>query len=152
MKSFSLLFFALLLFACNSQPATDTTDDLDTTVDPMVEREDPMVTQQPSPQLQSTIDAVQSSGGDITALPAGAAVSNIDGWIGELRGMNGTDAIVNDLESLKTELTAGSIDGGRVSQLLSSLADQTRGLAGNTPGLSTLASALEAGAAKLGGK
>ncbi len=66
--------------------------------------------------------------------------------------MDGTDGIVNNLQSLKSELTAGSIDGGKVSNLLSTLATQTREVGQGNAGLSTLASALEAGARKLAGK
>ena len=66
--------------------------------------------------------------------------------------MDGTDEIVSDLNELKTELTADNIDGGAVSELLSSLADETRELGGDNMGLSTLARALDAGAQKLSGK
>jgi hypothetical protein len=102
--------------------------------------------------LQSTIEAVTSVGGDITALPAGAAVSNIEGWITKLSSMEGTEGIVTELTSLKTELSSGKIDGGKVSGILSTLAEQTKGLAGDNKMLATVAGALQAGADKLGGK
>lgn len=141
-----------MLFACGETTENTTMDDADMDdVETTMPETEPMASQ-PSPQLQNTVQAVQGAGGDITALDPGAAVGNIDGWINELRGMDGADGIVNDLESLKGELQGGNIDGGRVSNLLSSLADQTRGMSDRAPGLSSLASALQAGADKLAGK
>lgn len=119
------------------------TDAADTAVDAMTPEKS---------MLQSTIEAVTSVGGDITALPAGAAVSNIEGWITKLGSMEGTEGIVTELTSLKTELSSGKIDGGKVSGILSTLAEQTKGLAGDNKMLATVASALQAGADKLGGK
>lgn len=150
MKNIALLFFALLLFACNDAATTTETPPV---ADEMPEMETPTTpAQSTSPLLQSTVDAVQTNGGDITALPPSAAVSNIDSWIGELRGMDGTDGIIRDLESLKMELGMGNIDGSKVSNLLSSLASSTRQVGNGNPGLNALASALDAGANKLGGR
>ncbi len=133
---------------------TDTmeTDEMETTMPDRQNPVDPMANEANSQTLQSTISAVEGAGGDITALQPSTAVSNIDSWIGELSSMDGTDEIVSDLQELKTELTADNIDGGSVSALLSSLADQTRELGGNNMGLTTLARALDAGAEKLSGK
>ena len=161
MKFLSLFAFALLLFACNSQNTSTAEDDRltdETTTAAPDRMDDPMADGMDtdmaagSQQLQSTVDAVNSAGGDITALDPSTATSNIDGWIGQLRGMDGTDGIVSELENLKTELSAESIDGSRVSTILSTLADETRNLEGQAPGLGTLASALQAGADKLAGK
>ncbi|NJC25698.1 hypothetical protein [Neolewinella antarctica] len=147
MKLFTpLLLLAFLAFSCG--------DNADTTVDDtMADVETTTIVEdnQPDPMIGGTIDAVQSTGGDITALPAGAAVSNIDGWISKLSSMDGTDGIVNELQSLKTELTSGNIDGMKVSGILSSLATSTRSMESKAPGLGTIASALQAGADKLGG-
>ncbi len=66
--------------------------------------------------------------------------------------MDGTDGIVSNLRSLKDELGAGSIDGPRVSSLLSELASDTREVGAGNQGLTMLASALDAGASKLGGQ
>ena len=166
MKFLSIFAFAFLLLACNSQNRTTEEDrltDETTTVAPD-RMDDPMTTTDMddmdtdmdmtagSQQLEGTVEAVNAAGGDITALDPTTATSNIDGWIGQLRGMDGTDEIVNNLETLKTELSSGNIDGGRVSEILSTLADETRELEGQAPGLSTLASALQAGADKLAGK
>ncbi len=151
MKYLSFFAFALLL-SCNSQPNTGTAETTD--MDPMMEEEAPMTppaAMDDSP-LQPTIDAVQSTGGDVTALPPDAAVSNIDSWINKLQSMDGTNEIVDNLQMLKAELTSGSIDGSKVSNLLSTLATQTRSVGGGNAGLTTLASALEAGARKLAGK
>jgi len=149
MKSIALLAFALLLFACND--AATTTAEAPVAETPVVEAP-PVTPNQPNPLLQNTIDAVQTNGGDVTALPPATAVSNIDAWIGELRNMEGTDGIVADLESLKMELGMDNIDGSKVSGLLSSLASSTRQVGNGNPGLNALASALDAGASKLGGK
>ena len=158
MKTIFSLLFALMLFSCgesttanmNETDTTMETDEMETTT--MPDRQNPVNTEANSQQLQSTISAVESAGGDITALQPTTAVSNIDSWISELSNMDGTDEIVSDLNELKTELTADNIDGGAVSELLSSLADETRELGGDNMGLSTLARALDAGAQKLAGK
>ena len=151
MKYLTLLLFALLVFACGDATDSTTETDLPTVEESTeMEMETPAAPAMPAPELQSTIEAVQSAGGDITALPAGAAVSNIDTWIGKLSSMDGTDGIVSDLESLKGELGAGSINGERVGELLDNLSDQTRSLGGGNAMLNTLADALEAGAEKLG--
>lgn len=101
--------------------------------------------------LQSTVEAVQSVGGDITALPASAAVSNIEGWIAKLGTMDGTEGVVTELNSLKTELSSGDINGSKVSAILSTLAEQTKSLAGDNAMLGAVAGALQSGADKLGG-
>lgn len=101
--------------------------------------------------LDQTLQAAKSAAADITTLPATAAVQNIDGWIAELRGMDGADAIVSDLEALKQELSAPTIDGNKTSDLLFNLAESTRSVAGDNPGLATLAYLLESGAWRLEG-
>lgn len=113
---------------------------------------DAMSASAPSEEVTATIDAVKSVGGDITALPAEAAVGNINTWITKLSSMEGTEDIVGSLGNLKTELTSGKIDGGKVSGILSELAEQTRELGKGNPALGTIASALDAGAKKLAGK
>ena len=102
--------------------------------------------------LSQTIEAVAGKMGDITTLPASAAVSNVDGWISELSGMNGTNDLVEDLRSLRSELTASSIDGEKVSDLLFELAEDTSDVANGNKGVKTIAYALEAGAWRLKGK
>lgn len=150
MKYLTLLAFALILFACGETTNTTTeTPDMDMPETPRVETPD---MPQADPLVKNTIDAVQAKEGDITALDPGTAVSNIDSWIVKLGGMDGTSGMVSDLESLKMELSSGNIDGGKVSGILSSLASQTRDMGNGNPMLGTLASALDAGAAKLGGK
>jgi len=106
----------------------------------------------PSEELSATIEAVKSAGGDITALSPEAAVGNIDTWIGKLGSMEGTEDIVGSLKGLKAELTSGDIDGGKVSGILTTLAAKTRELGDGNMALGTIASALEAGAKKLGGE
>ena len=98
------------------------------------------------PDLQATIAAVR---GDLTALPAEAALENIDGWREALQGSPNPLAreVYTDLGSLRSELTSGRIDGDRVSRLLISLGTNTQRLSiateGDTAaGLSRLGSAL----------
>ena len=163
MKFLSPLLFIFLLASCAERSNTSSMDDTSTapTTDEMEsqmpDRQSDMSNSDmdmsaPSPQLQQTVQAVESAGGDITALQPSTAVSNIDGWISQLEGMDGTSSIVTDLKSLKTELTAGTIDGAKVSTLLSSLSDKTEAMSDKAPGLSTLASVLQAGSDKLAGK
>lgn len=149
MKYLSLFLLAtVLFFSCgDTAPAAE-----ETTTEPMEAPAPEAPAPMPKSMLDATVEAVQSVGGDITALPAGAAVSNIEGWIAKLETMDGTEAIVSNLGALKTELTAGKIDGAKVSTLLSSLAEQTKGLAADNATLGAVAAALQAGADKLGGK
>ncbi len=103
--------------------------------------------------LQHTMNEVKSNGGNITAIPSSAAVSIIDSWISKLRDVDDSDGIVSNLERLKGELSnSSSIDGAKVSQLLSSLASETRELASDDESFTALANALDSGASKLSGK
>lgn len=99
--------------------------------------------------INETVDAVRGAGGDITAIPAGAATGVIDGWIAKLSGTPGASTVVGGLKELKTELTAGNIDGARVGSLLSKLAADTRAMAPDNIALGNLADALQAGGNKL---
>lgn len=100
--------------------------------------------------FNETITAVQGVGGDLTAIPAATAVSNIDGWIQRLEGTPGTGEIVNNLKDLKEELTdADGIDGKKVGTLLNALGEDVNEL--NNPTLSPLANALNMAGQKLGG-
>lgn len=102
--------------------------------------------------LSQTLGAVAGKMGDITTLPANAATQNVNLWIGRLSGMRGADGIVKDLRSLKTELSAPSIDGEKVSKLLFELSEGTSDMADGNMSLETLAYALEAGGWRLQGK
>lgn len=99
--------------------------------------------------LSQTLMAVKGVMGDITTLPATAAVGNVDGWIEKLQGMDGTSEIVRDLNTLKTELQAPTIDGSKVSKLMFDMAEDTRAMGGGDKGVETLAYALEAGGWRL---
>ena len=102
--------------------------------------------------LSQTLSAVAGKMGDITTLPTGAAVANVDGWIAELGDVDGAGDLIGDLRSLRSELTAPSIDGGKVSGLLLELAEDTADLAGGNKGVETIAYALEAGGWRLKSK
>ncbi|CAH1001184.1 hypothetical protein LEM8419_02084 [Neolewinella maritima] len=101
--------------------------------------------------LDQTLAAVKAKAVDITTLSVPTATKNIDSWITELRGMDDTDEMIGELENLKTELMAPSIDGEKVSDILFSLADDTRDMAGDNKSLAVLAYALEAGGWRLEG-
>ncbi len=147
MKYLSLFLFALLLVACDSSEST--TEISSTTV----EGQDTgaMTAETPSGTLQATVDAVQTHGGDITAIPADAARSNIDSWIGQLDGVEGTEAVTGNLEALKETLGESPVNGELAGMQMISLAEDTRQAGGSTPGLTTLASALKSGGEKLVG-
>ena len=98
--------------------------------------------------LKSTVASVKEAGG-ITKLSPEAAASNVDGWIGTLSGMEGTDGIVGNLKMLKTELTSGNINGAAVGPILIKLADQTEAMGKNNMLVKGLASALRTGGEKL---
>lgn len=101
--------------------------------------------------LKETVTAVKNAGGDLTALPASAAVDNINGWIEKLGDVDGADGVVDNLTALKNELSSGDIDAGTASDVLGKLAEQTRSMEGKAPGLGTLATVLQAASDKLGG-
>jgi len=98
--------------------------------------------------LTSTVSAVKEAGG-ITKLSPEAAVSNVDGWISTLGGMEGTDGIVGNLKTLKTELTKGNIDGSIVGPILIKLADDAKAMGKGNAMVDGLASALRMGGEKL---
>ena len=157
MRYLTLLALAVFLMACGDSATTaESMEDSmeDTAADMRAETESMANTAsaEGANMLQSTISAVQSAGGDLTALSPDAAVNNINGWVNQLRKVDGTDGMINELNSLRTELQSGNINGSRVSGILSNLASQTRSMSDRAPGLSTLADALEAGANKLAGK
>jgi hypothetical protein len=145
MKHALLLLLALGLYACGETP-NDGDAEVVTDTDEMVDRAD-----DPSATLDATVQAVQSAGGDITALPAGAAVDNIDSWMEALDDVDGADKVTGNLEALKETLTEQPINGPLAGMILTTLAEDTRQVAGSTPGISQLASALESGGNKLTG-
>ncbi|WP_157500819.1 hypothetical protein [Lewinella sp. 4G2] len=152
MRFLSFLFLALLVTACGeTESMKDAANDNMAAASEMVDTEAAAAKAEGANLLQSTIQAVQSAGGDITALSPDVATSNIESWMGKLKGVEGADGVVSGLSNLKNELTAGSIDGSKVSGILSGLATEVRGMSGEMPALNTLASALDAGAKKLGG-
>jgi hypothetical protein len=147
----SLMFF---LAACGNTPDTpaEATRDVDAEVTTGMESVTPAVEEETTSFLQTTLEAVSTTGGDITALSPEAAANNINGWITKLDQFEGTDAVVGDLANLKKELMLGEMDSAKVSGILSSLASNTRDLSDRAPGLATLADALQAGSDKLAGR
>ena len=146
---FYLTIAALTLGACGSSTETETVEDVD--LDTEVAAPVGTMPGAEGVSINETVDAVRNAGGDITAIPPGAAVGVIDGWIAKLSGTPGATNVVNGLQSLKAELTSGNIDGNKVGGILNNLATETRSMAPNNMALGNLASALEAGGQKLGG-
>lgn len=87
------------------------------------------------------LSAVKSAGG-LTKLPLATALPIIDGFINALAQRAGSKAITSELESLKSELTSGSIDGGKVGKLLTSLGGRTSEAAGGEGNYAVLGDAL----------
>lgn len=99
--------------------------------------------------LSQTLLVGKQFGADLTTVPAAAARGNINSWIAKLRAMPGTDDLVEELEELKTELTATDIDGDEVGEILLELAEETGELAPDNNGLQALAYLLRAGGRRL---
>ena len=72
-------------------------------------------------QLDATINALQ--GGLSSA--AGAAGSNISGWIQTLKGNQQLSGISSELQKLHDALSGGASDTSAISQSLSKLGEQT---------------------------
>ena len=102
--------------------------------------------------LSQTLQAGKEKMGDITTLSPEAATTNIDSWIAKLKEMDDTDDMVEELQTLKTELSQTNIDGEKVADLLMDLSAETREMADGNQALQTLAYLLEAGSYRLGGK
>ena len=145
MKYFASLCLALLLFACNN--ATTTVNDRGATTD--MDRTPPMEAKNLNSTLNSTLDAVKTYNGDVTALPGNVAVSNIDTWMTQLRGVDGAEKVTWNLEALKNTLSQSPINGQLAGMQLISLAEDTRNVGGTSGKLGNLASALKAGGEKL---
>ena len=154
----SLFALALLLplAACESEP-TDTTvvDDEATVVtepvvdDPMVS--DDMMADTTEVTAQATLDAVESAGG-LTQLDPGAAVANIDGWISQLEGNADAAPVVENLRTLRTQLTTTPLDGAAIGSTLQTLGEQTTAAAGGDAALGQLGSALSSAGDMLAGE
>ena len=72
-------------------------------------------------QIDATINALQ--GGLSNA--AGAAGSNISGWIQTLKGNQQLSGISSELQKLQDALSGGASDTSAISQSLSKLGEQT---------------------------
>jgi hypothetical protein len=143
---FLLLAFAVPFAACESEPEVAETDAVvvDPVDDPMAD--DPMMddaTMDDAPEVtaQATVDAVTEAGG-LTNLAPGAAVDNIDAWIARLEGNADFAPVVEDLETLKSQLQASPIDGAAVGATLQSLGEATTAAAAGDGALETLGTTL----------
>lgn len=113
-----------------------------------VEASDTVVTESggglPGSPMMGPLDvlsAIESAGG-LTKLAPATAVSVIDGFANALSQRAGSEAITGELASLKSELTSGNIDGGKVGRLLQSLGQRTTAAAGGEGNYATLGNAL----------
>ena len=141
MRTLFLLLLALTLYACGGE-RNDALAETDTTE--VAETDDPAAT------LTATNEAVNSTaGGDLTALPVEAATENVDTWREQLEDVEGADKVTGNLEFLSEELQKDPLNGSLIGMLLTTLAEDTRQVAGSTPGVSQLVSALKAGGEKL---
>jgi len=163
MRTLILLSLSLSLFACGGDSAIaeadgameNATEKVGGAMANATEKMDMVAAEAKSDatdHLESTVEAVQSAGGDLTALPVTAAAHNINGWINKLADVDGADGITDGLAKLKEELLRESVDGGSVSAILSELSTETRAMSDKVPALGTLANLLDAGAKKLADK
>lgn len=157
----------LLLIGALALPLSACTKEADTVVEAPVVTEpvapstmDPMATTDPMAPADPmagdvTVDGTNAAiGTDITALPAAAALSNIDGWIAKLEGDQFAPVRAN-LETLKLDLAAQPMDGAKIGATLSMLGEQTTAAAATASsssqaGLQQLGASLSAAGAKLG--
>ncbi len=79
--------------------------------------------------LNSTISALK---GGLTALPAEAAVANIESWQSQLK--DAAPEVASTLGELKTALTSGSASGSSIGALLTKLGGQASGAGTSTGG------------------
>lgn len=129
------------LAACQSNEADTVAVQTDPMVtDPMAT--DPMMTDpmmdsgamaDTTVTAQSTVDAAEQAGG-VTSLPVAAALSNIDGWIARLDGNADAAPVVENLRTLRSQLTASPIDGAAVGRTLTTLGEQTTAVAAGAGG------------------
>ena len=151
MKNLICLFLLLFLFACGeTSDATDESAAMDTDTNTETTVAD---RQAEGTFLEQTLTVIRAAGGDPTAIDQDAAANNVNGWITQLSGVDGTEAVLADLALLKKEFILAEDDAElnrqNISAILSSLADNTRALSDRATGLSTLADALETGAERL---
>lgn len=153
-----LLAFALLftLSACGNDTASEEVMD-DVTADEVapINPSPGVPDDAPEVDVPGTIAALQ---GGLTAIPAAAAVDNINGWIAKLEGagFDGAEEITDNLEELRDELESDEIDGAEVGGLLTRLGELTSAAAlgassSSQDGLNQLAELLSGAGASLGG-
>ena len=129
MKYILLISYAFLLAACagNNAATTTTTSEAE---------EAAMNGQDPTATVSSTVSAVETNGGDITALPLEAALANIESWIDQTEEADGGGKVAGNLEELQEALSEQPINGPLAGMLLITLAEDTRQVAGSQSGVS----------------
>lgn len=85
------------------------------------------------PSLSDTISAAKQGA---QGASVSDSITNIEGWQDTLSGIGSPEAqaIVDDLESLKTELSADTIDGQAIGGLIARLGQQTMAIADSAGG------------------
>lgn len=145
------LLLPLALIACKNNEAEAVVEEaIETTestvdVNAMPEADASMVS------INETMTAITNAGG-LTSMSPDAAVAAIDGWTSKLQGQAGAENIVANLNALKTELTAGSINGAAVGEILVKLGTETASVAPDNMALQGLATTLQQAGASLSGK
>ena len=98
--------------------------------------------------LDGVINSVRSA---LTGMDAQAGASAISQVQSALQGVPGTTEISSTLSDLRQQLSGGSPDASRTSQLLMQASDQTRSLSSQAGPLSGTLSQLADGLATVGG-
>lgn len=159
----SFLSFALVVGLVGCASETETTEpaaDAETeVVDPAPVADDmatdDMAADDAAPADEVTLDGTIAAvpEGGITAIPAGAALDNINGWITQLDGAEFTNAaeIRQGLMDLRDQLQADPLDGAAIGATLTNLGTWTAEAAPDNEQIQTLAGALTAGGSALTG-
>jgi hypothetical protein len=148
--------FMLTLTACETETAGE--EMMEETMEEEIAPINPDISTYdgPMPTVRGTIDALS---GGLTAVPASAALQNIEGWIATLEGatFEGAEEITDNLEELASELRESDmndIDGDDIAERLDRLGELTTAAAVGAAGtagaeLNELGSLLSSAAASL---
>ena len=142
------LFASLAAFAQVEEPATAPSEmEMEETTAPATDYGTD-VEEAPEVTPAGTVEAVTEAGG-ILGLQPSTAVSNIEGWIAKLDGVEGAEDIQDMLKTLKGQLTEETIDGAAVAETLTGLSAATETAGAGNADLEAIAAALEDAAMKL---
>ena len=155
--AFLALLLAFSLTACsdNDTVAEETMEEVAGAEVAPINPEPGVPADAPEVDVTGTIAALESG---LTAIPAGDAVGNINGWIAKLEGagFDGSEEITDNLEELRDALQAETLDGAAIGATLSRLGELTTAAAAGASsssqeGLMRLGTLLSEGGAMLAG-